>query len=80
MTFSEWAQDRFVSQKGLYSYYMVEAGWDAASEQSSAEIDRLRSALKVIYTWAAFDDAEKARVALTPEHVMELADKALRGE
>ena len=45
-----------------------------------AEIRNLRSALKVIYTWAAFDDAEKARIALTPGHVMELADKALRGK
>ncbi len=58
MEFSEWARARFISPKSLFSYMMVEAAWDAASEQSSAEIERLRAALE--------DCASALLVALNP--------------
>lgn len=37
------------------------------------KIERLRSALAIIYTWATFDDG----IALDPEHVAALASRVL---
>ena len=43
----------------------------------AVEVERLRSALKVIRIWALLHDKPETRGSLVPSHVIELCDKAL---
>ena len=57
-------------------------GQGAGNMLRTKEIERLRSALKVIYTWAAYDREQGLLTedrALHNKHVIELCEKALNG-
>ena len=66
--------------------FMCQTSFDAGARRGEyvahKEIERLRSALKVIYTWAAYDREQGLLTedrALHNKHVIELCEKALNG-
>lgn len=60
-----------------------EAGIRHSEKTVQKEIKNLRTALKVIYTWASFDKDQgiiTEHHALNGKHVMELCERALNNE